>query len=532
MRNIKKWTALFLSMTIGLGSLVGCSKQDAGNESSVGNEQKTENAQSAETQQSSAEVEEEDPFLTGEKPVLNILYYNQAYDMNADAAKAIMEEITGYEVVYHNLPSENASEKLMLEIASGAEYDMIYRCKTSDYRELVSQNAAMDVTELLNKYGNEVLQNVGELDWEMVTDENGAITGIPYPGAQQPADTLYGKFTGGIAFRSDILEELDKEIPTTIDEFYDVLVAYKNKTGNAALTMKPTAFVAAITSAFGIAGCEWYDVDGELVHRVRLDGLKDYIAFMQKLYAEGLLDNDMPINASKNCREKFANGTALCMPLDFWDIPTIKSAMEVSNPEAKAVFSVAMSADEDTAGFVSVSSGAGEICVIPKTAKNPEHAMIWYNIISNTENCKRIYIGEEGVSYEVVDGEYYPLFPAFDEYVNSDKYTGSVEGGEMKKQWMARARKTTEMAEAFEQMNENADSYTRYNTVEKYASNLPAIKENATALNSAISDIIIAGIVEGGDAQAVVDKIIETWEREGGLDCEKEINEWYVEFNK
>ena len=132
MRNIKKWTALFLSMTIGLGSLVGCSKQDAGNESSVGNEQKTENAQSAETQQSSAEVEEEDPFLTGEKPVLNILYYNQAYDMNADAAKAIMEEITGYEVVYHNLPSENASEKLMLEIASGAEYDMIYRCKTSD----------------------------------------------------------------------------------------------------------------------------------------------------------------------------------------------------------------------------------------------------------------------------------------------------------------------------------------------------------------------------------------------------------------
>ena len=536
MRYMKKWTALLMAMAVGVSALAGCGSQNGAKES-TSSEQKTESGQeseqSTETVQEST-TEEEDPYLTGEKPVLNILFYNQTYDMNADAAKEIMEEITGYEVVYHNLPAENASEKLMLEIASGAEYDMIYRCKVKDYRELVSQNAAMDITELLNKYGSEVLQNVGELDWSMVTDENGVITGMPYPGNQQPADSLYGFFAGGIAFRSDVLEELGKELPDTIDEFYDVLVAYKEKTGNAGLTMKGTGIQAAISSAFGFGDCEWYEVDGELVNRIRLDGFKDYIAFMQKLYAEGLLDNDMPINASKNCREKFANNTALCMPMNFWDIPTIKSAMEVNNPDAKAVFSVALAADEDTNAFVSIANGASEICVIPKTAKNPEHAMIWYNIISNAENCKSIYIGEEGVSYEVIDGEYYPIFPAFDNYTNSDKYTGSVNGGEMKKQWMARARKTTEMAEAFEQMNENADSgrYDRYDSIEKYATNLPAITEYATSLNSAINDIIVAGIVEGGDAQAVVDKVIETWERDGGLECEKEINEWYVEFNK
>lgn len=535
MRNMKKWTALLLTMVVGLGTLAGCGSQNAGN-NSVESEQNVETNQesgsNAETEQTSSEVEEEDPFLTGEKPVLNILFYNQPYDMNADVAKEIMEEITGYEVVYHNLPAENASEKLMLEIASGAEYDMIYRCKVKDYRELVSQNAVVDITELLDKYGSEVLQNVGELDWSMVTDENGVVTGMPYPGNQQSADTLYGVFSGGIAFRSDVLEELGKEIPETIDEFYDVLVAYKEKTGSAGLTMKGTAVQAPIASAFGFGDCEWYDVDGELVNRIRLDGYKDYIEFMQKLYAEGLLDNDMPINSSSNCREKFANNTALCLPMNFWDIPTIKSAMEVSNPDAKAVFSVALAADEESTGLVTIANGASEICVIPKTAKNPEHAMIWYNIISNAENCKSIYIGEEGVSYEVVDGEYYPIFPAFDEYANSDKYTGSVNGSEMKKQWMARARKTTEMAEAFEQMNEDADRFERYDSVEKYATNLPAIKEYSSSLNSAINDILVAGIVEGSDAQSVVDEVIATWERDGGLECEKEINEWYAEFNK
>lgn len=532
MRNMKKWTALLLTMTLGASALTGCGSQStAGDPAKNKQEVEQESSVNEKAEQTEAS-KEEDPYLTGEKPVLNILFYNQPYDMNADAAKSIMEEITGYEVVYHNLPAENASEKLMLEIASGAEYDMIYRCKTSDYRELVAQNAAMDITELLEKYGEEVLSNVEELDWSMVTDKNGVVTGIPYPGSQQASDTLYGYFSGGIAFRSDVLEVLGKEIPDTIDEFYDVLVAYKEATGNAGLTMKGTAIQGAISSAFGFGSCEWYDVDGELVNRIRLDGFVDYVAFMQKLYAEGLMDNDMPINSSSNCREKFANNTVLCMPLNFWDIPTIKSAMELSNLDAKAVFSVALAADEKTPALVSVSNGATEICVIPKTAKNPEHAMIWYNIISNAENCRSIYIGEEGVSYEVVDGEYYPIFPAFDEYANADKYTGSVNGAEMKKQWMARARKTTEMAEAFEQMNEDPDRFERYDSVEKYATNLPAITEYITSLNSAINDILVAGIVEGGDAQAVVDEVIATWERDGGLECEQEINEWYTEFNK
>ncbi|MBQ7840293.1 MAG: extracellular solute-binding protein [Lachnospiraceae bacterium] len=533
MKNLKKWTALFLTMAVGMGSLAGCGSQTA--EATKESEKSAEvsEAVSEETQAAEAtEVAEEDPFLTGEKPVLNILYYNQAYDMNADAAKKIMEELTGYEVVYHNLPAENASEKMMLEIASGAEYDMIYRAKTADYAQLVAQNAAMDVTELLEKYGSNILANVNEKDWSIVTNDDGSITGIPYPGSQQPADTLYGNFTGGIAFRSDLLEDLNLEIPQTLDELYNVLKAYKDATGNAALTMGKGGWVAPILSAFGMSNAVWYDVDGTLTHRVRMDGFKDYVEFMQKLYKEGLLDNDMPINASANAREKFANGTALCMPLNFWDIPTIKEAMAVNNPDAKAVFSVALAKDEETPGYVSVANGASEVCVIPKTAKNPEHAMIWYNIISDPELCKQIYLGEEGVSYEVVDGNYYPLFPAFDEYVNSDKFTGSVEGGEMKKQWMARARKTTEMAEAFDQMNENADQYTRYDTVENYATSLPAIKENLAALTTATSDILIAGIVEGTDAQAVVDDIIATWEREGGLECEAEINEWYAEFNK
>ena len=76
-----------------------------------------------------------------------------------------------------------------------------------------------------------------------------------------------------------------------------------------------------IMAAFGMGDPFWYDVNGTLVPRVKMDGVVDYLAFMQKLYSEGLLDNDMPINATANAQEKYSSDNALCMPMMFWDIP-------------------------------------------------------------------------------------------------------------------------------------------------------------------------------------------------------------------
>ena len=473
-------------------------------------------------------AEESDPFLTGEKPELNIMYYAQPYDMNEEPLKAVMEEITGYKINCHNLPSENPEEKLMLEVASGAEYDMYYRMGTSVFSQLADKNALMDLTPLLEKYGQDILANVDELSWNAVKDEEGHILGIPLDAADPNPEEYPGTINGGIAFRSDILEELGYDIPTTLDEFYEVCKAYTDTTGNPALTLTRTGWVKDIMSAFGIGDATWYDIDGVQTPRIKLEGFTDYVAFMQKLYREGILDNDMPINAWENCKEKFTSNTAMGMTLYFWDIPSMKETLAVSNPDAKVVFAVYLAKDENTPGFIATSQGVSDISVITKTAKNPEHAIIWYNEISKPENFRRIYIGEENVSYELKDGKYYPIFPAFNDYVNSDKFTGSIEYGERMAEWGARARKTLEMAEAFEQMNAHIDEYDFYVSCEGFVSD-PVLNEYMPALNTAINDLLIKGIVEGSDAEAVVEEILQTWEREGGPECEEAIQKWYDE---
>lgn len=532
MANKKRLGALLLAGVVTITA--GCGGQAA----SADTAKETQSVPAAETVVETAEKQETseaetDPFLTGERPELNVLYYSQGYDMNEDPAKKIMEEITGYKVTYHSLPSENPDEKMMLEIASGADYDLIYRANTTAYAQLNEKNALMDISGLLDKYGTDVKGNISDLAWSIVTDkESGAITGIPLESTRWDPNDLTGALTGGIAFRSDMLEELGKEVPTNLDEFYDVLCAYKEKTGNAPFTAARGGWYVDIMSAFGIGAAEWYLEDGKMTHRIGREGFKDYVAYMQKLYREGLLDNDMPINAGENAKEKFANNTALCTNLYFWDIPSIKEALSTSNPDAKVVFATCLGKDANTPGFLARAEGIQGVTVIPKNSKNPEHAIIWYNLISQIDNYRSIYIGEENVSYEIKDGKYYPIFPAFSEYQNSDKYTGSAPAVEAGKMWQARARKTPEMAEAYEQMNADANSKTYYASAEPYAKGLPAMKEYYPPLQSTLNDLLVKGIVSEEDAQAVVDEILATWEREGGKECEAAMLEWYEEHSE
>lgn len=530
----KRIIAALLTSVMAIGTLAGCGSTAEKTETPATEAQAVKEEATAAETTPAEEAEapaEEDPFLTGEKPVINILTTNASFDNNEDPALAVMEEVSGYDVVFHQLPSENTTEKLMLELASGGEYDLvcIISPHTSVFGDLVDKHALTDMTELLDKYGQDILSNVSDAGWASVSADGG-IYGAPAENARHSEEDISGAISSGLAFRSDLLEAIGKEIPTNLDELYDVLTTYKEQTGEIPLTLSKSdgALVNDIMSAFGLGSAYWYDIDGEYQFLIRHEGFKEYIAYMQKLYQEGLLDSDMPINASENAKEKFLN-TSLSTFLWFWEIPSLKDSLAVANPNAKCVFAPALAKDADSEGTVVEATGIGRIFVIPKTAKNPEHAMIFLNSISKMENFQRIYIGEEGVSYELKDGSYYPLFPGFSEYSNSNEFVGVPVATEQAKMWEARARKTDEMAEAFDQMNEHANEKNYYFSPESYAGSLPAMTEYYASLQSSIKDIVIKGIVEGNDAQAVVDECIEAWERDGGLECEAEMQAWYAE---
>ncbi|MCI8601997.1 MAG: extracellular solute-binding protein [Oscillospiraceae bacterium] len=526
---MKKTITMALTCAM-LLTMAGCNGNNGGSSTpqSSASQSSTPSSQGS---SSTPESEADDPILTGEKPELKILSMHQSYNYEEQIGYTIMEELTGYKTHWYMLPADNADQKLLLEISSGEDYDLLLRISPSQYAQLSKQNALIDLTGILDAYGANIQNAVSDLAWQSVTNDAGVINAIPQEDMVAAKDNIYGMLTGGIGVRSDILEDMKAELPTNLDDFTAFLQAAKDRYGIAPMTASKSSFIASIMTAFGMGDAEWYDIDGVYTHRVKHPQLPEYLAYMQKLYSEGLMDNDMPINTGDNAKEKFASKNAVAAPLAFWDIPAMVNALATSNPDCKVKFITDMAPNANSKPHHYVAKGAKFISCVSQYSKNPEHAIHWLDILSEPDNFRRTYIGEEGISYEVIDGGYWPIFEGddtknFNAYTNSDKLSGICESGLAFQMWQARARKTPEMAEAYEQMNARVDEYETRFTIEAYGKTAPQVQEYITALNQAFSDSMLKAIAEGTDPEAAVAAMQADWDANGG----PEVEAWMQQF--
>lgn len=473
---------------------------------------------------STPEVQEET------KPVIRIVMIAQATDLNQDPMVAKVKDITGYDIEFTYVPRDNGVEKLLLDLASGEAYDICVFFDYASYSSVAETGALMDISDLLEQHGQNILTNVSDMAWKTVSYDDGSITGMPVESFKHSAGDVFGAITGGIAFRSDVLEDMGAELPANIDDFYALCKAYLEKTGNAPIAAKSAdlAWNKDIASALGMGSAFWYKQDNTLVPRIRTEGFKQYIELLQQWYAEGIIDPDMPINSSENVTEKFLNTALCCTEFYFWNIPSVLEAVTMNDPNAQILISACLAGNGAAAGTYTESTSVSKVYAVPKTSQHAEDAIKYMNILSDMDNFLATYLGVEGESFEVKDGNYYPLFPGFSDYANSDNFTGLGNVSEMGKMWQARARKTPEMAASFNQMNETANQLTYIYSPEGYMSSLPAYREYYASVTAEINDIVITAIVDGSDPAEVVEKCIAVWENDGGLEIEKEVAEWYA----
>ncbi len=468
-----------------------------------------------------------------EKPTLKVMNLNQTYNFEDQPQHQQLIDMTGYNVEWYMTPAENGTQMVMLQVASGEKYDLLYHQSADLITQLYEAGLLMPLNDLLEEYGQNILPNPSEAAWKTCTSEDGEIFAIPTESFLPQGDaSKYGLQQNGIMFNMDTMKELGLELPSTIDEFYAVCKAYTEATGNPAFTAAKGAWeIHSIMPAYGMGTANWYAAGDEIVHRLNHPGLVDYVTFMQKMYAEGLLDADMPINSNAYAMEKFSTGKALCMVSAFYNYDSLASGFAAAGTTPTLHFVPGLTLVEgDTPVLYRVAS-VNFLTAIPANAEHPEDVMKWLNIISEAENNKSIYIGEEGVHYQIIDGGYWPIQPAFGEKLNADKFVAFPSTAEMHTQWMARARKTDTIGASFAQINEGAENFDIRYVYEGFANGIPAVYENQTAIDTFVADELIKLIVEGGDVAATVESIREEVKSDYNFDeMQEAMNEWYVEF--
>ncbi|CAM3569887.1 extracellular solute-binding protein [Erysipelothrix urinaevulpis] len=455
----------------------------------------------------------------GDKPELRQLGFQRNFDPNEDPVSKMLEEETGYKVQYEILPMENYDDKLNLMMGNKEEIDIV-KMSAPQYHKLAAEGALEPLGDLLKEYGTTLMDVNDEESWE-ASKIDGEIYGIPER-APRP-------FVGdALGIRKDILDEVGKEVPKTLDEFYELLIAIRDKTDYIPMTgFQP--IVQQISGAFGF-NAQWADVKGDIVPRIEREGMKEYIEFMQKLYAEGLIDSEWPVNDYESARDKFASGKAAIMSSYGWGasgilVPTIKDEFDT---EIELIMGIT-GPNGDRGAWVE-ATGVSWYIGIPKASKHKEHAMQYLNMKVQPELFKKMTIGEEGVHWEKEGDRMVPILPIFnDERGNSDWFMTSTDQKVYGDYWILRTRKDENMGNTFEKMLEQVD-YGETEAI-RFAPPLESNAKYGQRLNEMESNYIINAIADPKSAENYED-FLTKWRSEGGEQTTNDFNDWYKTYTK
>ena len=121
-----------------------------------------------------------------------------------------------------------------------------------------------------------------------VTEIDGAIYQMPFIEIQV---TAHG---ARFYYRSDNLRKYNLQVPNTIDELYNVLVALRNATGYAHLNATADELEGYLYSSFGTS-LEWdFDADpqGRVIYNRASEQNRRFLRFLNRCYTEGLLHRE------------------------------------------------------------------------------------------------------------------------------------------------------------------------------------------------------------------------------------------------
>lgn len=422
----KKGIALILSATMAASVMSGCGNSETKQDSQNTVEDTVQQTQSQGSEVSES-VQESDSTASGNYNVtwedmaeINMMYLaTSTIPAGLQDVEDAINEITEAEINTHvNLEmveTGNYAQQVSLRMASSEPVDLLLTMPmdAASYTSMQAQNQLMDITDLLDEYGQDIVEIMG--DKLKGTSANGSVYGVP-------GNRTYVISTW-IIMRTDVLEDLGllekAQNMTSIDEYEEILeaVASSEKWGSLAglvssdgqgtcLGINP-GYLA--TDTFADAGC--YDSLGDnnflvainpdgsdttIRNNYATDEFKAVVEKMRDWYEKGYVYKDTATN-SEMAESLIKSGVA------FSYIGNCEEGVETLKSTACGM---PVTCVKIRTYPVTTSSLTKFVWTIPNSSKEPEAAMTFLDMMFTDSRIANLLAwGIEGRDYEVVDGE-------------------------------------------------------------------------------------------------------------------------------
>lgn len=431
-------------------------------------------------------------------------------------------DLVGKDVEINWVPNVNYGDRMNVTLASNdIPHVMIVQGKDPGFLNSAEAGAFWDLTEYIDEY--DYLSQYNE-DVLLNSSINGTVYGIP-----RERDIM--RSTAMI--RRDWLENLDLEVPETVEELYDVLYAFthedpdQNGEDDTVGLIIPTWYGSFDTLAVWLgAPNEWAVENNEIIPKFATDEYRESLDLIKQMVDEGLINSDFTTLSPDDWDSSMFNGDGGVI------IDVYSRAMRINNlfndehgTEGEAYIDITgtlLAPDgneygqptEGYSGFLAISRQSVE------TEEELHEVLSFLDTLASPEGINLLNHGIEGVTYEVDDEGYLiPLENDIDGYTLEQL---SMYGG-----GMLEIRPEGELAETRYNLMEANEEYAIHNAAAPLVSDVYA--RQGTQLDEIIEDArvrYVAGQISEEEFNAEIDR----WYSSGGQEVIDELTELYLEL--
>jgi putative aldouronate transport system substrate-binding protein len=324
-----------------------------------------------------------------------------------------MQEAHNIDVSFVGVPRAQERDRLNTLMAAGDAPDIIFTYSMDLYYSYASQGGLTDLTDLIDQYGPNLRSLIGEdsLEFGQVGDEQLMVPAVR---------SFQGIFVDWI--RQDWLDAVGLPMPTTTDEWYDALVTIRDEDpGNVgdnfvgywldanAVRLGPlfrqnlmNSFVTEMTEE------EWYTLPD-----LAKPGFKEGVRFLNKLYHEGLINQDFALATTKEpFREAVANGYVASVTDTYWQLFQGEAVNTLVESDPDAFYAAAPMFDNYAGEYPrEMYLPIDMILMVPSFSENAVEAVKYLDWLSLPEVNEYLWWGEEGEHHYVAEDGYRVQLP-------------------------------------------------------------------------------------------------------------------------
>ena len=398
-KRMLKFSSLLLVPVLLLAVISGCSgSQKSGQEGSKAETAQTGEAEgNANGERVQLTVEVYDRGTQGQTPVDNNYWTKWIQEKFGDPNNIDVKLV----------PCPRSQEVQMLNVwmAANQAPDISFTYNTSVVYNYYKNNGLVDLTTALDQYGTDLKAYLGE---EVLSygKFNGKQFAIPAKRVVQAQTCTY--------IRKDWLDKLSLGIPDTTEQFYDALKAFKEKNPGNVDKVVPFAMKALVRNDargfFEVFLEEVSDRDYYINSRLFLPGYKEGARFLNKMYNEGLISPEFPIDKDgAMLNQDVIRGVAGSFNgvYDFAlrDVPGYIKNLKANIPDAELVPCDPYTNKYTDKHSKQIAGPVGLSIIVPKSGEKKAAEVIKYlNWMSGKDILFFLQYGNEGIGYTMVDG--------------------------------------------------------------------------------------------------------------------------------